>query len=381
VVEKMALGSRLLALGSGLLALGSGLSALAGLSVLFGATIAVAETTLPCRQPQLAATGATVYVACGTPTSILVARSEDGGRTFGVATAAATVARLSLGNHRGPRIVALGDTLVLSAIVGEAGGGSRHTSQGHQPAQDGDLLAWRSVDRGKTWSAPVKVSDVATSAREGLHAMAAYGDTVAAAWLDLREKGTTLVVAVSADGGAHWGPNVIAYRSPSGTICQCCHPSLVVDATGRISAMFRNEREGARDMYLIASTDGGRTWTGGEKAGQGTWPLKSCPMDGGAIGLDAQRRLVTTWRRDQTVYLAGPGATETVVGTGVNPTLAITPDGPLVAWNGSEGLMVKRGDAAAALADAQGKFAALIATPGGVVLAYERGAEAVVRRN
>ena len=344
-----------------------------------GATIAGAETTLPCRQPQLAATGNTVYVACGTPTSILVARSEDGGRTFGLATTAATVPRLSLGNHRGPRIVALGDTLVISAIVGEVSGGSRHTSQGHQPAQDGDLLAWRSVDRGKTWSAPVKVSDVPAAAREGLHAMAAYGTTVAAAWLDLRENGTTLVVAVSADGGAHWGPNVVAYRSPSGTICQCCHPSLVVDATGRISAMFRNERQGTRDMFLIASIDGGRTWTSGEKLGDGTWPLKSCPMDGGTLAYDGGN-VVSIWRRDQTVYLASAGTAEVAIGAGVNPTLAITPAGPLVAWNGSDGLMLKRADATASLVDAQGKFAALSATPQGVVLAFERGTDSVVRR-
>jgi hypothetical protein len=360
VVETMALGSRLRALGSRLWTLALALA-------LIGASTVTAETVLPCRQPQLAATGTTVYVACGTPTSILVARSEDGGRTFGPAETVATVATLALGMHRGPRLVALGDTLVLSAVAGEVGGG-----------KDGDVLAWRSIDRGQHWSAPVRVSDVPAAAREGLHAMAAYGATVAAAWLDLREKGTTLVVAVSTDGGAHWSPNVVAYRSPTGTICQCCHPSLVVDGTGRISVMFRNERQGARDMYLIASTDGGRTWTGGEKVGKGTWPLKSCPMDGGALGLDARGGLVSTWRRDQTVYLATTGAAETVVGTGVNPTLAITPEGPLVAWNGSEGLMVKKADATASLVDAQGKFAALIATPGGVVLAYERGTQAVV---
>ena len=287
-----------MALGSGLLPSGSGLSALASLSILFGATNAAAETVLPCRQPQMAMSGHTVYVTCGTPTSILIARSEDGGRTFGRATTVATVQKLSLGMHRGPRIVALGDTLVLSAIVGEAGGGSRHDGQRHQPSHDGDLVAWRSVDRGKTWSAPVKVNDLAASAREGLHAMAAYGTTVAAAWLDLRENGTTLVVAVSADGGA------IAY--------------------------------------------------------------------------DPRGNAVSTWRRDQTVYLARAGAAEVAIDTGVNPTLAVTPAGPLVAWNGSQGLMLKPADATASLVDAQGKFAALLATSGGVVLAYERGTEAVL---
>lgn len=337
-------------------------------ALVLGATSALAETTLLCRQPQMAASGNAVYVTCGTPTSILVARSEDGGRTFAPAETVATVAALSLGMHRGPRIVALGDTLVVSAIVGNVGGG-----------KDGDLLAWRSTDGGRHWSKPARVNDVPAAAREGLHAMAAHGRTVAATWLDLRASGTSLVVAVSEDGGAHWGSNVVAYRSPSGTICQCCHPSLAVDADGRISAMFRDERQGARDMYVIGSADGGRTWTNGEKLGQGTWPLKACPMDGGALGLDSHGGIVTTWRRDQTVYLSSPGTAEIAVGAGVNPTLAITPTGPLVAWNGAEGLMLKHADASAALVDAHGRFAALVTTPGGGVLAFERGAQAVVR--
>jgi hypothetical protein len=336
--------------------------------VLFGAAIAAAETTLPCRQPQIAVSDRTLHVVCGTPSSLLIARSEDGGQTFTTPTTLDLTGHLALGMHRGPRIVALGDTLVVSAIVGEQGGGS-----------DGDVLVWRSVDRGRHWSAPVTINRVAGSAREGLHAMAADASTVAAAWLDLREKGTTLATAVSRDGGASWDTDVVAYRSPTGTICQCCHPSLVV-ASGQISAMFRNEREGARDMYVIASADNGRTWTGAEKLGDGTWPLKACPMDGGGLGIDLRGSLVATWRRDQTVYLVFAGSPEVALGAGVNPTLAMTAAGPLVVWNGAEGLMLKRPDAGASLVDAHGKFAALAASPAGVVLAYERGAASVVRQ-
>ncbi len=340
-----------------------------GVVLALGGTPAGAETTLPCRQPQLAASGNTVYVACGTPTSILVARSEDGGRTFGPAATVATAATLSLGMHRGPRLVALGDLLIVSAIVGAIGGG-----------KDGDLLAWRSTDGGRHWSAPARVNDVPAAAREGLHAMAGHGQTVVSAWLDLRAQGTTLVVAVSTDGGGHWGPNVVAYRSPSGTICQCCHPSLAVDSSGRIAAMFRNSLDGARDMYVVGSRDGGRTWTSGEKVGHGTWPLQACPMDGGAIAYDGDGNVASTWRRDQTVYLARAGAAEVAVGVGVNPTMTRTAAGLVVVWSGAAGLMVKPPDGAAMLVDAQGRFAAVAATPGGVVLAFERGADSVVRQ-
>lgn len=363
MVEEVALGSWRWTLGSWLWALGAG-------SLTLAATVtAGAETTLPCRQPQLAVSGPTVYVACGTAAAVLVARSDDRAESFGPAVTIPITGHLSLGNHRGPRIVALGDTVIVTAIVGAQGGG-----------KDGDLLAWRSVDGGRHWSAPIRINDVEAAAREGLHAMAGEGGMVAVAWLDLREKGTTLVVAASTDGGAHWGPDVVAYRSPSGTICQCCHPSLATDGSGRLVAMFRNSLEGARDMYVIESVDKGRTWTGARKIGQGTWPLTACPMDGGAVA-DEAGAVVSVWRRDQTVYLARDGAPEVAAGQGVNPAMAMTATGPIVAWNGVDGLMIKPPEAEARLVDARGKFAALATTAGGVVLAFERGTDVVVRRN
>jgi hypothetical protein len=336
--------------------------------LLAGAAAASAETTLPCRQPQLSVSGPSVYVVCGTPTSLLVARSDDGGRALAPQAAIDITGQLALGSHRGPRIVALGNTLVVTAIVGDQGGG-----------KDGDVLAWRSVDGGQHWSTPIRINRVVGSAREGLHAMTGYGETVVAAWLDLREKGTTLVVAVSTDGGAHWGRDAVAYRSPSGGICECCHPSLATDRSGRIVAMFRNVADGARDMYVIGSHDNGRTWTGARKLGKGTWSLNACPMDGGAIAFDGQGNAVSTWRRDQQVYLGWAGSAESAIGHGVNPTMIVTGAGPLVAWNGTDGLMIKPSDGKPTLVDPQGRFAALASIAGGVVIAFERDATSVVR--
>ena len=343
--------------------------ALAG-SLLLVASSAAAETTLPCHQPQLAVERHTVYVACGTPTSLIVARSENNGESFLPSATIPIAGHLSLGHHRGPRVVALGDIVVVTAIVGEVGG-----------SKDGDLLAWRSTDRGKSWSKPVKVSDMAGAAREGLHAMAAGGAVIATAWLDLRGQGTTLAVAVSADGGLTWKPNVIAYRSPTGTICQCCHPSLVVERSGRITAMFRNERDGARDMYVISSGDGGHTWDNARKLGNGTWMLKACPMDGGGLVLDAKGHLQSTWRREQTLYLSAPGAAEVALAAGVNPALAIAGGGPIVLWNGADGLTVQVTDGKPQLVDRAGRFGAIVVTgSGATVVAFERGDAAVVRQ-
>ena len=232
--------------------------------------VASPDNPLPCRQPQLAVDGGTVYLACAANNTILIARSTDGGRSFAQPTTIASVPSLALGMHRGPRIAATDDGLVVTAIAGRLGKG-----------QDGDLQAWRSVDRGVTWTGPVTINDVPAAAREGLHAMAARGNTVVTAWLDLREKGTRLYAATSGDGGRTWTADTLVYQSPSGTICSCCHPSLAIAADGTILAMFRNVVDGDRDFYLVKSTNG--QFGAAEKIGAGTWRFDSCPMDGGGI--------------------------------------------------------------------------------------------------
>jgi hypothetical protein len=268
--------------------------------------------------------------------------------------------------HRGPRIAISNDAIVVTAIAGTVGKG-----------QDGDLLAWRSVDRGASWAGPVVINDVPAAAREGLHAMAARGQTTVAAWLDLRNQGTELYSATSSDGGRTWSPNVLVYRSPSGTICQCCHPSLAIAADGTILAMFRNAVEGHRDFYLVRGNEG--RFGAAEKIGAGTWQFDSCPMDGGGVATASNNAVYTAWRRDKTVFVAQPGQPEVKIADGLNPAIAATTSGPVIAWNGSDGLVVAVGDQQNVVLDPAGKFVTLATTDAGVIAAWERGEQTLTR--
>ena len=78
--------------------------------------IPAAAAALPCRQPQLAADGQAVYLACGADETIYISRSSDGGRSFAPLTRVASVSSLSLGMHRGPRIVVSDDALVVARL-------------------------------------------------------------------------------------------------------------------------------------------------------------------------------------------------------------------------------------------------------------------------
>jgi hypothetical protein len=324
------------------------------------------ESPLPCRQPQLAVDGGTVYLACGANDTIYVARSADGGRSFAPVTKVASVPSLALGMHRGPRLAVSDGELVLTAVAGKLGKG-----------QDGDLLAWRSVDRGATWTGPVTINDVPASAREGLHAMAGRGKTVVTAWLDLREQGTRLYAATSTDGGRTWTADALVYESPSGTICTCCHPSVTIAADGTILAMFRNVVDGHRDFYLAGGRNG--KFGEAEKIGMGTWRFDSCPMDGGGLVTTAGGKVETVWRREKTVYLARTGREEVNVGDGVNPAIVSTAEGPGIAWNATDGLLIATPNRQALLLDPAGKFVSLAATEAGIIAAWERGEQTLTR--
>lgn len=274
------------------------------------------------RQPQVAVDrGGRIYVAFGVGNAIRCARSDDGGRTFDASTVGAVDA-LSLGMRRGPRVAVAGDAVVVSAIGGREGKG-----------RDGDLLAWRSADGGKTWAGPTRVNTVAGSAREGLHGMAAGPDGSAyCTWLDLRDRQTEVYGARSRDGGATWEPDRLVYRSPGGSVCQCCHPSVAYGPDGTLCVMWRNLIQGARDLYLARSGDGGATFGPAEKLGEGTWPLNACPMDGGAVAAGPGGLVETIWMREGVVFAARPGGPERRLGRGVQGWTAAGPAGPYSVW-------------------------------------------------
>src|SRR3954452_18357766 len=133
--------------------------------------------------------------------------------------------------RRGPRIVASNRQVTISAVS--------HA--------EGNLYAWTSGDAGLTWTKAVRINSATNSAREGLHAMAGDGrGNVYTAWLDLRNTGTELWGARSQDGGNTWSSDVMIYHSPDGHICECCHPSVDVAASGMVRVMWRNWLEGSR---------------------------------------------------------------------------------------------------------------------------------------
>jgi hypothetical protein len=310
------------------------------------------------RQPQMAPYRGEAALTFGAGKSVYFARTVKGGASLGSVVKVADAGALYLGQHRGPHIAVAGETIVITAVTGQKGRG-----------QDGDVVAWRSANGGKAWSEAMTISQPPGVAREGLHGMAARGSVVFVAWIDLREKAPHVYGAVSRDAGATWSPNVLVYKAPSGAICECCHPTVAINRQGQIVVMFRNALDGNRDMYVVRSTDGGLTFSPALKLGEGVWPLKACPMDGGDVNIDDRGEVLTIWRRDKQIFLASIGGREKLLGEGKNPSMAVGRGGVIAAWESADGLVVwSAATLKTSVLDQDGKFPHLITLSAGKVL-------------
>ena len=277
-------------------------------------------------QPQIAfSKGGDVYVTFGSGDTLYFTFSTDSGLSFSEAVEIGSAGKLSLGRRRGPRIATTKRDIVVSAVYGETGRG-----------RDGDLVAWRSIDKGKTWIGPTKISDTPSAAREGLHAMASTENgTIIATWLDLRNGATEIYSSRSTNGGRKWSKDTLVYRSPDGSLCECCHPSIATGPFGEVGIMFRNSLAGDRDMYFVRSPDGGKSFGRATKLGSGSWQINACPMDGGAVVFDGAGTSVSVWRRQARLFIAKGGASSEFA-QGRNPWLATTSRGPVLVWVSSD---------------------------------------------
>ncbi len=312
------------------------------------------------QQPQVAIDEAGVmYVVFGRGEEIYVAISNDSGTHFQTPQRVGRLHKLALGMRRGPRIAASGRAVTVTAITNE------------------DLWAYHSENGGSTWSMPVRINSVATSAREGLGNLAAGpGGRFYATWLDLRAGSTQIYGALSRDGGKTWDANELVYRSPDGHVCECCHPSAAFNNRGDIIVMWRNALKGSRDLWAATRRADSEHFEPPAKQGSGSWKLDGCPMDGGAIFAQEDGSFASIWQRDQGVYLSTTPAKEQRLGSGKQP-LALVAQGTLHAWWQQGAHLLHATSAKAYTAERfaeDAKFAAATVSPkdGTIIVVFER---------
>lgn len=284
--------------------------------------IAKAQTKLASgEQPQITVdTKSMVRLVYGDKNNIYFSTSADNGKTFDSPVLVGQVSEMHLGMTRGPQLATSKDYSLVTAMD-----------------KKGNIHAFRQTHKTGKWEKISNVNDVEGSAPEGLMSISAdENNTFYAVWLDLREDRKNNICFASLKE-KKWLLNKFAYKSPESQVCECCKPSIVVKGN-TVSIMFRNWLKGSRDLYLITSSNGGQSFSDAQKLGNGTWPLKGCPMDGGGLSIDSKNQIHTAWQREGIVYYADPGQAEQKLGEGRQVNIS----GNIITWGNGADLILKK---------------------------------------
>jgi hypothetical protein len=167
----------------------------------------------------------------------------------------------------------------------------------------GDIRFTRSLDGGKSWSAPAVVHMDRQLITHRFESMLVDGaGRVWVAWIDKRDlgaaqaakreyAGAAVYYAYSDDRGASWrGDFKLADNS-----CECCRIALALDAKGRAVAMWRhvfppNERDHA---FAILQPEGERVVV--ERVTNDRWKIDACPHHGPSLAVTPEGKRHAVW--------------------------------------------------------------------------------------
>jgi hypothetical protein len=293
-------------------------------------------------------------------TDIYAAMSRDTGATFAAPVRVnSTPGDARVNGEQPPRIAlvpragALPDVVVVWTARGQIG--TR-------------LLTARSRDGGKTFGATALVAGAEAAGNRGWEALAVTAaGTPVVLWLDHRETvgssgghthGAAHETAPRADGAARAqlshlfigaADGSLPPRSLARGVCYCCKTALASGPGGALYAAWRHVYPGnQRDIAVIASADGGRTFSAPARVSEDKWQIDGCPENGPAIAVDG-RQVHVVWptlvRRRGTELLELFRATTTdgrtfsprvpppVSGQAYHPQIAVGRGGmPIIAW-------------------------------------------------
>jgi hypothetical protein len=166
----------------------------------------------------------------------------------------------------------------------------------------GDIHFARSLDEGKSWSAPLTIHKDRQLITHRFDSLAVDGKGgIWIAWIDKRDQalaeknhqdyaGAAIYYAYSIDQGAHWkGDFKLADHS-----CECCRIALAQDEHGRIAAFWRHVFDGNERDHAVAVLDvSGKSVV--HRATFDHWQIDACPHHGPSLAIDAQGVRHAVW--------------------------------------------------------------------------------------
>jgi hypothetical protein len=161
----------------------------------------------------------------------------------------------------------------------------------------GDLRLARSTDGGRSFSPAIAVNDDAGGEPAGhnFHDLALAPDgSLYFSWIDFRldRDHPDLRVARSTDQGQSFSPGVVVDTNA----CPCCRTAIAVGPAGQVYVAWRKVYPGSvRDIAVVKSTDGGRSFSAPVRTFEDNWVIEGCPHQGPSLSLDPDGRVWVAW--------------------------------------------------------------------------------------
>lgn len=221
---------------------------------------------------------------------LTVSASDNRGKTFGAPVAVNPEAEnIAADGENRPKIVVARD-------------GNIHVSwtRSLDKPMTGNIRYSRSVDGGKTFSAPITVNDNLEIISHRFDAMAVNErGQVYIAWLDKRDlvaaqskgkkyTGVAVYYAVSDDGGASFRPNVKAADSA----CECCRVAIALDADDTPVIVWRHVFDYDVRDHALLKLDGKSP---AMRATRDNWRISACPHHGPSLAISDDGMYHLAW--------------------------------------------------------------------------------------
>ena len=246
--------------------------------------------------------------------SLYFSTSKDG-KTFGEKKLVFADAGLGNGRLMRPKLLFKKNGDMVAVFSFRAGGATpprdaraaapsqeaNHSNHGTQaappqarPKRSSEIRFTVSKDGGSSWTAPTSVdTDTSKLIRGFFDAVVLPNDEIAVAYLK-DVKGSTkheerdLRLAVSKNGVFQ------AERLIDPVVCDCCNISMVVDPSGALHMVYRDNNNDVRDMAHIVSKDNGMTFSAPKILYNDKWEIKGCPHSG-ATSASTKTEQYITW--------------------------------------------------------------------------------------
>jgi hypothetical protein len=233
-------------------------------------------------------------------------RSRDFGRTFSppLRVNSQPGSSIAIGNMRGAQLAVGRNGRIHVAWYGS------NTASPRGSANQGPMLYARMNDAGTAFEPERNVISSAWGMDGGTLAADKLGNVYVFWHAPIPgrtgEENRRVWMARSSDDGKTFGSNVLAFDNSVGA-CGCCGMRAFAGADNAVHVLFRSAFENVhRDMYLLTSTDQGRTFRGADIA---QWNIGACVMSTEAF-LQTASGLMTAWETEKQVYFGrvSPGS-------------------------------------------------------------------------